>query len=146
MLKPFFYRPLTQATVVGLALLSLTALPSLAQTQTEMPSPHTSGSAHDGMPPEQMQQHHQSMLKQMRQMTAHMEEMTPEMMAQMTPEQQQQHQQQMMAQMKTMMAQMEQWGQAMQGNHPMPGNAPHQMEGHQNHPSTSDNHDPASHQ
>lgn len=138
-------RSLPKVAVMSFALLSLASMPLLAQSRTDMPAQQGSGDIHHNMTPEQMQQHHQSMLEQMRQMTTHMESMTPEMIAQMTPAQQQQHHQQMMAQMKEMMGQMEQWGQMMQGNHSMAGDTPHQMEEHQSHPAPSGDHHPAGH-
>ena len=146
MLTSLSNRSLLKVAVMSFALLSLASMPLLAQSHADMPAQQGSGDIHHNMTPEQMQQHHQSMLEQMRQMTAHMESMTPEMMAQMTPAQQQQHHQQMMAQMKEMMAQMEQWGQMMQGDHSMSGDAPHQMEEHQSHPAPSGDRHPAGHQ
>ena len=141
----FSHRTLAGVTVVSLALLSLTAMPLLAQTSSERPSQHIGGSAHQDMTPEQMQQHHQSMLEQMRQMTNHMESMTPEMMAQMTPEQRQQHHQQMLAQMQQMITQMEHWGQMMQNGRSMKGSGTGTMDRLNHHPD-SERPNPGRHQ
>ncbi|MGQ4646192.1 hypothetical protein [Lyngbya aestuarii] len=74
-----YSKTLTSAAAAGIALLTLSVMPSFAQTKPQMPATPTESNPMQQMNPEQMRQHDEQMMGQMQQMMGQMQQMMGQM-------------------------------------------------------------------